>query len=146
MSTEYYNLTPGPQYDVKDKPDQIKVPEYSFGFRRGEAVRNKVCTPDAVGPGRYLVENASEKTSNRKRMPAYMLPKAPKPEPAIKRYDKYQTYDTRSSLGPQSASKRRTSSSSSFGSSCRDSAKKLGSFTDQMRGAISVKLFHPKLF
>ena len=65
MSTEYYNLTPGPQYDVKDKPDQIKVPEYSFGFRRGEAVRNKVCTPDAVGPGRYLVENASEKTSNR---------------------------------------------------------------------------------
>ena len=31
------NANPGPQYLVKDRPEFVKVPEYTFGWRRGGA-------------------------------------------------------------------------------------------------------------
>lgn len=54
------NITPGPQYLVKQKPDSKKAPDYTFGFRRssGAGLEAIVSTPGAVGPGRYVPESA----------------------------------------------------------------------------------------
>lgn len=54
------NANPGPQYLVKDRPEFVKVPEYTFGWRRGGAgLKNEISTPAAVGPGRYVPEAAA---------------------------------------------------------------------------------------
>ena len=72
---------------------------YTFGYKRGTAgLKNEVSTPGAVGPGRYVPE-ASANPSNRQNMPRWTLPKAPRPEAAVKKFDKHQTYDTRSGFG-----------------------------------------------
>lgn len=62
----------------------------------------------------------------------------------MKKYDKHQTYDNRSSLGDQCSSKNRSSTLPHFGTSNREGQKKLGGFADQMRGGQSVKMYHPK--
>ena len=106
-------------------------------------MKNEISTPGAVGPGRYVPE-ASVNPSTKQDFPRWTMPKNPRPEPSVKKYDKHQTYDNRSSIGLQASSKNRTSSSAHFGSSSRDGAKKLGGFADQMRGGASVKMYHPK--
>lgn len=58
------------------------------------------------------------------------MPKEPRPEAAVRKYDRHQTYDNRSSLGAQVSSKNRSATQASFGSSNRDGAKKLGQFAD----------------
>lgn len=93
------NANPGPQYLVKDRPEFVKVPEYTFGWRRGGAgLKNEISTPAAVGPGRYVPEAAAN-PSTKQNMPRWTLPKAPRPEAAVKKFDKHQTYDMRSGLG-----------------------------------------------
>ena len=72
------------------------------------------------------------------------MPKAPRPEAAVKKYDKHQTYDNRSSIGAQASSKYRTAVLAHFGSSDREGTRKLGTFADQMRGGASVKMYHPR--
>lgn len=144
MAAAHDNANPGPQYMVTKKPEYKNTPEYTFGYRRGgQGLKNQISTPGAVGPGRYVPE-ASANPSTKLDFPRWTLPKNPRPEPSVKKYDKHQTYDTRSSMGMQASSKNRTSSNATFGSSSRDGAKKLGSFASEMRGAASVKLFHPK--
>lgn len=144
MAAGHDNANPGPQYLVKDKPETKKDPEYTFGYRRGGAgLKNMTSTPGAVGPGRYVPE-ASANPSTKQNFPRWSLPKAPRPEAAVKKYDKHQTYDTRSGLGKQAASKNRSSSQAHFGSSNRDGTKKLGTFASEMRGGASVKMFHAK--
>lgn len=69
----------------------------TFGFRRGaQGLKNEISTPGAVGPGRYVSE-ASANPTTKLNYPRWTLPKEPRPEPAFKKYDKHQTYDTRSS-------------------------------------------------
>jgi len=62
----------------------------------------------------------------------------------VKKYDKHQTYDNRSSLGKQASSKNRSATLPHFGTSTREHQKRLGGFADQMRGGGSVKMYHPK--
>jgi len=106
-------------------------------------LKNEISTPGAVGPGRYVPE-ASANPSNRQDFPRWTFQKNPRPEPAVKKYDKNQTYDNRSAIGQQCNSKNRTSMSAHFGSSNREGQNKLGGFADQMRGGQSVKMYHPK--
>lgn len=108
MNGGHDNANPGPQYMVTDKPEFKHASEYTFGYRRGaQGLKNLISTPGAVGPGRYVPE-ASANPSTKQNMPRWTLPKAPRPEAAVKKYDKHQTYDTRSSIGLQASSKNRT--------------------------------------
>jgi len=63
-------------------------------------------------------------------MPRWTLPKAPRPEAPAKKFDKHQTYDTRSGFGAQPHSKNKTSQKAHFGSSNREGERKLGVFAD----------------
>jgi hypothetical protein len=58
MQLNTLESTPGPQYLPKDRPEFIKAPHYTFGFRRGGtgALKNQTSTPGSVGPGRYVPE------------------------------------------------------------------------------------------
>ena len=130
MNGAHDNANPGPQYMVTEKPEFKRAAEYSFGFRRGnQGLKNLISTPGAVGPGRYVPE-ASANPSGLQNAPRWSLPKEPRPEAAVKKYDKHQTYDNRSSIGAQASSKNRSSTQPHFGTSNRDNTKKLGSFAD----------------
>jgi hypothetical protein len=83
------NANPGPQYTVERKPEFINEPKYTFGFRRGShGLKNVTSTPGAIGPGRYVPEAAAN-PSNRLDFPRYSLPKQPRPEMAVQKYDKH---------------------------------------------------------
>ena len=43
----------------KTRPEVVKPPEYTFGYRRGGGLKNQTSTPAAVGPGRYVPEASS---------------------------------------------------------------------------------------
>lgn len=143
MAGAHDNANPGPQYMVTSRPEFQKAADYTFGFRRGVMLKNDISTPGAVGPGRYVPE-ASANPSQKQNFPRWTFQKNPRPEPAVKKYDKHQTYDNRSSLGEQCSSKNRSSTLPHFGTSNREGQKKLGGFADQMRGGQSVKMYHPK--
>jgi hypothetical protein len=100
MQLNTLEQTPGPQYLPKDKPEFVKAPNYTFGYRRGGtgALKNQTSTPGSVGPGRYVPE-ASANPSTKQDFPRWTLPKAGRPQNELRRVDKNQTYDTRSSIG-----------------------------------------------
>ena len=100
-------------------------------------------TPGSVGPGRYVPE-ASANPSTKQDFPRWTLPKAGRPAADLKKVDKNQTYDTRSSIGKQTHSNNKSAGVTHFGSSGRDHSNKLGTFKDMMQGGASVKLYHPK--
>ena len=69
---------PGPQYYPKEKPTFKTTENYTFGYRRGQVLKNNACTPASVGPGRYVPE-ASANTSEKRNLPRWTLPKAGRP-------------------------------------------------------------------
>lgn len=127
-----------------DRPEYKKAPNYTFGFKRGGtgALKNQTSTPNSVGPGRYAPE-LSANPSNKKDYPQWTLPKGGRPPADARKYDKNQTYDTRSSIGPQCHSKNKTSGFCHFGSATRDIAAKQGLFRGHMQSSAPVKLYHP---
>ena len=143
MQPNNLEQNPGPQYFPKDKPELVKEPQYTFGYRRGGGLKNETATPASVGPGRYAPE-FSANTSSKKNFPRWTLPKAAPREAPPKKFDKQQTYDTRSGFGIQVASKNRTTTKAAFGSSDRAHASRLGTFKDQMTGGASIKCHMPK--
>lgn len=143
MHAAHDNANPGPQYMVTSRPEFQKAADYTFGFRRGNMLKNETSTPGAVGPGRYVPE-CSGNTSNRLDFPSFSFPKNPRPEPAVKKFDKHQTYDQRSAFGEQCSSRNRSATLCHFGTSNRDGRNRLGMFSDQMRGGQSVRLHHAK--
>lgn len=134
---------PGPQYMPKEKPSFNKASEYTFGYRRGQVLKNNSCTPGSVGPGRYVPE-ASALTSEKPNNPRWTLPKAGRAKNERNGPDRNQTYDMRSAFGNQQHSKKITSKRTHFGTCGRAQTNKLGTFKDQMQGGLSVKLYHPK--
>jgi hypothetical protein len=62
----------------------------------------------------------------------------------MKRPDKNQTFDTRSSLGTQPHSKNKSAPKAHFGTAGRAHSSKLATAKDMMQGGTSVKLYHPK--
>jgi len=88
MAGAHDNANPGPQYMVNKKPEFKNSEEFTFGYRRGaQGLKNEISTPGAVGPGRYVPE-ASANPSTKKDFPRWTLPKNPRPEPSVKKYDK----------------------------------------------------------
>ena len=77
-------------------------------------------------------------------MPRWTLPKAAPREPGMKKFDKHQTYDTRSGFGGQAVSKNKSSTACHFGTSGRGHSNRLGTFKDMMQGGSSVKCYQPK--
>lgn len=64
MQMNNLESSPGPQYLPKDKPELANQPKYTFGFRRGNALKQAQSSPNSVGPGRYVPE-ASANPSNK---------------------------------------------------------------------------------
>lgn len=109
---------PGPQYKPIEKPVYHASEKFSFGYRRGVALKDLISTPNSVGPGRYVPE-ASAHTSNHNNFPRWTLPKAGRANDDKRRPDRNQTFDTRSGFGQQPHSKNRTGQKCHFGSSNR---------------------------
>ena len=144
MQPNNLEQNPGPQYFPKDKPELARAAQYTFGYRRGGGgLKNDTSTPASVGPGRYAPEYAAN-TSNRANLPRWTLPKAAPREAVAKKFDKHQTYDTRSGFGAQNLSKNKTTTKCHFGTSGRTHTNKLGTFKDMMQGGSSTKCYQPK--
>lgn len=113
-----FEQNPGPQYYPKEKPVYNTSEKFTFGFRRGQTLKNQTSTPNSVGPGRYVPE-ACTNPSEKQNFPRWTLPKAGRVTTEKKKPDRNQTYDTRSAFGGQCHSKNRTGQLAHFGSSNR---------------------------
>lgn len=92
MQASNLEQNPGPQYMPGERPEWKKAASYSMQARRGGGLKNDTSTPASVGPGRYVPESSAN-PSNKANMPRWTLPKAGRPEAAMKKFDKNQTYD-----------------------------------------------------
>lgn len=148
MPAPQIEKTPGPQYFPGDRPDKRQAPKFTMGVRRNkgaqDVLKNQTSTPGNVGPARYAPEACSD-PSNRKTLPKWTLPKAPRGENR-KKLDRNQTYDTRSGFNKQATSKNRTGQSCHFGTAGRAVISKMGTFKDSYTGAMKVKMPHNYLF
>jgi len=132
-SAKRHKATPGPEYDPSMRPEIPNPPKFSFGVRReikgASPLVLAISTPHQVGPGSY-VKLTQANTSTMPDHPQYSFPKDPKHKPTMASFQKNQTYDTRSSMGSQVASKNRTMSAISIGKAKRDI--RTGTFRDMM--------------
>lgn len=119
MQLSNFESSPGPQYLPKDKPELENSAKYTFGFRRGNALKQQTSSPNSVGPGRYVPE-ASANPSTIQNLPKWTLPKAGRNGPEVKSISKNQTFAMNSSIGGQADSSKRTSPRATFGTSGRD--------------------------
>jgi hypothetical protein len=128
MPVTSFSKTPGPDYDIGQKPNSRGSSRYTFGYRRTKGAQdslvNKVSTTKTVGPGRYVPE-ACANPSNKKDYPRWTLPKAGRSGGGDKKVSKNQTYDTRSGVGKQHLSKNKSGSSCHFGTAGRCKFKNL---------------------
>lgn len=124
----------------KDKPETLNQPKYTFGFRRGNALKNQTSCPNSVGPGRYVPEQSAF-TSEKASPPRWTLPKAGRGANDLKTVSKNQTYDTSSAFGKQAFSSKKSGGCATFGNSGRDNGT--GTFKDMMQSGAQVKLYHP---
>ena len=122
MPVASFSKTPGPDYEINQRPNSKQSEKYTFGHRRTKGAQdsliNKTSTTKTVGPGRYVPESCPN-PSNRKDYPRWTLPKAGRNTGTGKRVSKNQTYDTRSSIGKQHLSKNKSGGSAHFGTSSR---------------------------
>jgi len=128
-----HKATPGPEYDPSLRPEIPNPPKFSFGVRReikgASPMVLAISTPNQVGPGSYIKQGQGN-TSTMADHPQFSFPKDQKHRMTMPNFQKNQTYDTRSSIGGQVASKNRTMSAISMGKSKRDA--KTGMFRDTM--------------
>ncbi len=59
----------------KEKPVYKKSEKFTFGYKRGQTIKNVTSTPNSVGPGRYVPE-ACALPSAKENFPRWTLPKA----------------------------------------------------------------------
>jgi len=125
--------TPGPEYDPGFKPNLPGQPKYSFGVRREVKGASPIVamgsTPNQVGPGSYLSQQQGN-TSVQGNAPKFSFPQDPKMKPTMPSVQKNMTYDTRSSIGAQVSSKKKTMASTTFGKSGRSAPT--GTFKSMM--------------
>ncbi|CAI2375408.1 unnamed protein product [Moneuplotes crassus] len=143
MPVSFFSRSPGPDYNVNQKPNAKNSEKYTFGYRRSkgaqDSLMNKTSTTKTVGPGRYVPESC-QNPSNKKNNPKWTLPKARRSLDQSKSLTKHQTYDTRSSVGKQYTSKNKNARAAHFGTASRDA--KVGHFRDTMAGAMKVRMPH----
>ena len=147
MPVNIFEKSPGPGYDVKERPEKKIAPKFTFGFRRTkggqDTLKVQTSTTKAVGPGRYHPELALN-PSSKKNSPRWTLSKAGRSVAGLKAADKHQTYDTRPSVGKQFTSKNKTAPSCHFGTAPRDVSSKVGVFKGSMTGVMKVKMPHSR--
>ena len=66
---------PGPQYLPREKPVFKRADDYTFGYRRGNVLKDIVSSPNSVGPARYVPESCAM-TSDKRDFPRWTLAKA----------------------------------------------------------------------
>jgi len=124
------------------RPDFKSSPKYSVGIRRDNgpgALANIASTSINVGPGSYHAQG-----SGMKRYSGWSFPLSNRTDLYGKKADKYQTYDTRQSVGPQFVSSKKTLPQITFGRETREGREKIGMFASSMsQSALKVKLPHP---
>jgi len=138
--------TPGPDYNPGFRPDSKRIQTFSFGVRReikgASPLVLMASTPVQVGPGSYLKLNQGN-TSTMPDHPVHAFPKDLKHRPHTANFQKNQTYDTRSSIGLQIASKKRTMPEISVGKARRDA--QTGIFRSHMSTqSTRIRIQHPK--
>jgi len=130
-----------------ERPDFKQAPKYSLGGRRENdsgLLSNAVSTSEAVGPATYMVENVT-KLHKWKQTSKWSFPQANRQELSNKRHDRHQTYDTRSGIGAQYISRKRTASQFKIGNETREGRQKTGMFQNSMtQQQMRVRLPHPK--
>lgn len=118
-----HKATPGPDYDPGFRPEVPNPPQYSFGVRReikgASPLVLMASTPNQVGPGSYI-KLGQGNTSTMPDHPSHAFPKDRKHRPHTVAIQKNQTYDTRSSIGGQVASKNKTMPLVNIGRARRD--------------------------
>jgi len=128
-----HKATPGPDYDPCLRPEIPKPALYSFGVRReikgASPLVQLISTPNQVGPGSY-VRLGQGNTSTMPDHPQFSFPKDKKLRLAIPNIQKNQTYDTRSSIGVQVATRNRSMPLISIGKAKKDI--RTGTFKDMM--------------
>jgi hypothetical protein len=128
-----HKATPGPDYNPSLKPEIPTPPHYSFGVRReikgASPLVLMASTPQQVGPGSYLKLEQGN-TSTMKDHPKVGFTKELKFRGVGQSYQRNQTYDTRSSVGGQIASRNRTMPEVSMGKAKKDAYT--GHFKDMM--------------
>lgn len=124
-----------------ERPDYKSSPKYSVGIRRDNgpgALTNLVSTPVRVGPGSYSMQGM-------KRYSGWSFPLSNRSDLYGKKFDRYQTYDMRQSVGPQFVSLKRTLPQITFGRETRDGRQKTGIFASSMtQPPLKVVLPHPR--
>jgi len=141
-----YKATPGPDYDPSLKPEVPLAPKFSFGVRReirgASPLVQLISTPNQVGPGSYI-RLGQGNTSTMPDHPQFSFPKQKKGGMYSNGLQKNQTYDTRSSVGGQVASKNRTMPEVSIGKARRD--VQTGTFKDMMATQPTrIRIQHPR--
>lgn len=129
-----------------ERPDYKNTPKYSFGSRREHgpgALTNLVSTPGTVGPGTYFNMRKEDK-SVRQKKGGWSFPLLERGNLYGKKYDAYQTYDTRRAIGPQYVSLKKTMPQITFGRETRDGRQKTGMFASSMtQPPLKVVIPHP---
>jgi len=141
-----YKATPGPDYDPSLRPEVPLAPKFSFGVRReikgASPLVQLISTPNQVGPGSYI-KLGQGNTSTMTDHPEFSFPKQKKLGNYNSSIQKNQTYDTRSSIGSQVASRNKTMAEISIGKSRRDVYT--GTFKDTMATQPTrVRIQHPR--
>jgi len=115
--------TPGPQYNPGYRLDKKKPLKYTFGHKRdikGSApLKLMISTPHGVGPGLYQVHKKIGVKSNHKNKPKYSMPKDPRFNLILRKYEHHETYDTTRACGFQANSRKRTYPAIAFGKASR---------------------------
>ena len=77
-----------------------KGQEYTWGFRRGNKLKDDTSTPNSVGPGRYVPESCAL-PSHKHNFARWTLPKAGRAIGTNQnpKNNRNQTFDTRSGFG-----------------------------------------------
>lgn len=96
-----------------------------------------------IGPGHYLPEQVTQldkwRTASK-----WEFPRANRGDLYGKKYDKYQTYDTRKATGPQFLSTKRTLPLFTFGRETREGRHKTGMFSSAMtQPPLQMRIQHP---
>jgi len=143
---KHNKLTPGPEYTPNPRPEIPNQPKFSFGFRRdvqgASPLAPNTSTPNIVGPGRYIPKDVP-KTSIHADAPKWGFTKGEKFMGWEDRTQKNQTYDTRSSIGAQVASQKKSNPVISIGKAKKD--VHTGTFKDMMATQPTrIRIDHPK--
>jgi len=141
-----HKATPGPDYNPGVRPEIQTSPKFSFGVRReikgASPLAPMASTPQQVGPGSYI-KLGQGNTSIMPDHPKVGFTKGQRFMGVGVSIQKNQTYDTRSCLGSQVVSEKKSMPLISIGKAKRDNPT--GTFKDMMSTQPTrIRIQHPR--